>query len=84
MDRSKPKTTRSKPAGNANLPRKKKKDDDLHPLASLHLENFVRISEEMDVNWFRGLVEKNEVIEMKRSASEEIRGSGQRSDGMVL
>ena len=78
MDRSKPKTTRSKPAGNANLPRKQK-DDDLHPLASLHLENFVRITEEMDVNWFRGLVEKNEVIEMKRSASEEIRGSGQRS-----
>jgi hypothetical protein len=85
LDRSKPKppkTTR-KPADNANSC-KTKKDDDLHPLASLDLEIFVRISEEMDVKWFRRLVERNEVIQMKRSANEGIGGSGQRSDDMVL
>ena len=53
----------------AMSPPKTKKDDDSHPLATLHLENFDRMSKEMDVNWFRGLVEQNEVIHLKRSAT---------------
>jgi len=64
-----PKTTR-KPAGKEDPPRKR--DGDLHPLATLHLTNFVRMSQKMDINWFRGLVEQNEVIHLKRSAGEDL------------
>lgn len=64
-----------------------KKDVDSHPLATLHLENFIRMSKEMDVNWFRGLVEKNEVIQLKRSIGEDLsswkRAKQQGGDEMV-
>ena len=59
------KLDRSKLEGDEGVPRKKK-DDDSHPLATLHLANFVRMSKETDVKWFRGLVERNEVIHLKR------------------
>ena len=81
LDRSMAKTEQMKknkakdPAGNEDLAGEKKTpscDVDSHPLATLHLENFNRISKEMDVNWFRGIVEQNEVIHLKRSASVEL------------
>ena len=90
LNRSKPdppETTVTNPAGNED-PIGKKIDVDLHPLATLHLENFIRMSKEMDVNWFRGLVEQNEVICLKRSASENLdarkRRKQQEGDEMVL
>ena len=90
LNRSKPnppETTETNPAGNED-PIGKKIDVDLHPLATLHLENFIRMSKEMDVNWFRGLVEHNEVIYLKRSASENLdarkRRKQQGGDEMVL
>jgi hypothetical protein len=74
LDRSKakpPKETKARnTAGDEDLAGRKK-DVDSHPLATLHLENFIRMSKEMDVNWFRGVVEQNEVIHLKRSASSE-------------
>ncbi len=68
----------------------KNNDVDLHPLATLHLENFIHMNEKMDVNWFRGFVEQKEVIHLKRSASEELdmstwkRTKQQEGDEMVL
>jgi hypothetical protein len=91
LNRSKPnpskKTKVRDPASNEDLIAKKI-DVDLHPLATLHLENFICMSKEMDVNWFRGLVEQNEVICLKRSASEDLdtrkRAKQQGGDEMVL
>jgi hypothetical protein len=37
-------------------------------VAALHLDNFNRVSKEMDVNWFKGDVEQKEVVHLKRSA----------------
>jgi len=79
-----PKTMVTNPAGNED-PIGKKIDVDLHPLATLHLENFIRMIKEIDVNWFRG---QNEVICLKRSANEDLdtrkRTKQQGGDEMVL
>ena len=87
LNRSKLKKTKVRnPAGGENLV--EVNDVDLHPLVTLHLENFIRMSKEMDINWFRGLVEQNEVIHLKRSASEDMdtrkRAKQQGGDEMVL
>jgi hypothetical protein len=41
-------------------------DTDLHPLATLHLDNFNQTSKQLDINWFRGDVEQKEVVHLKR------------------
>jgi len=40
-------------------------DVDLHPLASLHLDNFNHVSKEIGLKWFCGDVEQKEVVHAK-------------------
>ena len=42
-------------------------DPDLHPLATLHLANFNRVGEELDIKWFKGDVEQKVVVHSKRA-----------------
>jgi len=55
-----------KPSQNADEDRRY--DVDLHPLATLHLDNFNHMSKSMDLKWFLGDVEQKEVIHAKRLA----------------
>jgi hypothetical protein len=41
------------------------KDPDLHPLATLHRENFDQIGEKLDTHWFLGDLEKKLVLHLK-------------------
>lgn len=47
------------------------RDTDGHPLATLHYANFKKVGEKLDQNWFRGHVEQELVVQLKRAREEE-------------
>ena len=47
-------------------------DADQHPLAALHLENFVKFSTALDQRWFRRDVEEKIVMPLKRAHEEDL------------
>ena len=46
-------------------------DPDQHPLAVLHLENFINISKGFDRDWLKGEVEEKIVVQSRKHALEE-------------
>jgi hypothetical protein len=42
-------------------------DPDLHPLATLHLENFNQANERLGIQWFQGDMEQKLVVHAKRA-----------------
>jgi hypothetical protein len=50
-------------------------DPDLHPLATLHLANFIEAGKKLDEYWFRGDLEQKLVVDLKRAREEQDSGS---------
>ena len=46
-------------------------DPDLHPLATLQLENFSNINKMLGISWYRGDIEQREVVFAKRQCHDE-------------
>jgi hypothetical protein len=47
-------------------------DPDPHPLATLHLGNFIAASKQLGQNWFRGDVELKEIVHLKRPPGSDV------------
>jgi len=50
-------------------------DPDRHPLATLHLANFIKVGGKLDKHWFRGDMEQKLVVHLKRAREQDSESS---------